>query len=915
VFGPPPGNRNYRYASHAWAIGDLDGDGKLDAVGALGQNKILVWLDYLGTTLQRAPVEYAIDSRAVSVLLADLNGDRKLDIIVAGTAFPPSTTGNVSVLLNNGSGLFFRADSFRAGSQPVSIALADFTGDGKPDLAVASAGNLLGDSGSVALLRGNGDGTFQAPQQFSAGTNPRSVLAGDFNGDGRLDLAVASSGSADVSILIGNGSGGFGPVLSTSVGMPADYLAAGDLDGDGKLDVVALESASNTMSLLRGLGDGTLVVSGHYLAGRGAQSLALIDLPNFSGPSILSPDTTAAEPHLQLLNPSGGGRFDGIRAYYANPGTRSVAVADFNRDGRLDMVTADSNRRLSVLLNSGGGVFQNPSTMTIPSGATSPSNATSVTTGDFNGDGIPDIAAVNDNFSFATIFLGRGDGTFQVGRQYSVATNPVFIVSADVNQDGKLDLVIANNGQVAPSTDNGNVALLLGNGDGTFQTPVQYFSAGVRPVFLAAGDFNGDGRMDVAVVSQGNVGGDPGGVQLLLGNTAGSMDGPLAVAVGGINPTSAVAVDLNGDGKLDLAVNTTRAGGQPGIIVTLGAGNGTFQQVAATTAAGPGFTAAGDFDGDGKMDLVVARCCGAGDLTMLGGRGDGTFRAPVVFAAGQNPRAMAVGDFNGDGRADIAAAYAPEAQQSAIAVLINNLAVAGTPVSHVSAASLRAGPVAPDSIVTAFGARLSTSTTAAPSPSWPLVLGGTSVRVRDAAGADREAPIAFVSPGQVNYLMPAGTAPGRATVTITSADGAASSGAVEVTPLAPGIFVANSGTGLAAALVLRVSPSGAQSVEFVAQVDSAGQIVPAPIDLGGVGEQVYLLLFGTGIRGRTNLSGVTARVGGVNAPVSYAGAQGQFPGLDQVNALLPRSLAGSGNVEALLTAEGVAANPVRITIR
>jgi uncharacterized protein (TIGR03437 family) len=178
-------------------------------------------------------------------------------------------------------------------------------------------------------------------------------------------------------------------------------------------------------------------------------------------------------------------------------------------------------------------------------------------------------------------------------------------------------------------------------------------------------------------------------------------------------------------------------------------------------------------------------------------------------------------------------------------------------------------------------------------------------------------PLFFVAPGQVNYLMPAGAATGRATVTITSGNGKASLGAAEVVAIAPGLFAANAnGQGVAAAVALRVR-GGAQTFEPASRFDAAtGRFVPAPIDLGPEGDQIILLLFGTGIRGRSGLSVVTCTIGGVAVPVSFAAAAPGFAGLDQVNVgPLPRSLAGRGEVDVVLTVDRKEANRVRIAIK
>jgi len=240
-----------------------------------------------------------------------------------------------------------------------------------------------------------------------------------------------------------------------------------------------------------------------------------------------------------------------------------------------------------------------------------------------------------------------------------------------------------------------------------------------------------------------------------------------------------------------------------------------------------------------------------------------------------------------------------------------------TTAISVSAASYNGAKLATESMVAAFGAGLATDTQLATTIPLPTSLAGTRVLVKDSAGTERLAPLFFVSPNQVNYLIPSGTAAGAAMVAIASRDGTVSTKTVQIAAVAPGLFAANSnGQGVAAALVLRMKADGSQSYEPVAQFDSAqNKFVAVPIELGPEGDQVFLILFGTGIRFRSDLSKVTAKVGGADALVLYAGPQDSFVGLDQVNVVIPRSLVGRGGVDVSLTVEGKMANPVQVSIK
>lgn len=274
----------------------------------------------------------------------------------------------------------------------------------------------------------------------------------------------------------------------------------------------------------------------------------------------------------------------------------------------------------------------------------------------------------------------------------------------------------------------------------------------------------------------------------------------------------------------------------------------------------------------------------------------------------------------GSGNGAAGFSYAPN---TTFAMRTATLIIAGQTVeivqaaasAHVSAANYRGGDFAPESLVTAYGQGLATATQIAPAPM--TILAGTTVKVFDSAGAMRDALLSFVSPTQINYLMPAGLANGPAMILVTSGDGKIATAEVVIAPVAPALFSANaSGRGVAAGIILRIKADGTRSFEPVARFDEARkEFVAVPIDLGAEADQVFFIGFGSGIRGRSALSAVRAVIGNASATLNFAGPQTETPGLDQVNILLPRALAGSGDVELLLTVDGKVANPVRLTIR
>lgn len=238
-----------------------------------------------------------------------------------------------------------------------------------------------------------------------------------------------------------------------------------------------------------------------------------------------------------------------------------------------------------------------------------------------------------------------------------------------------------------------------------------------------------------------------------------------------------------------------------------------------------------------------------------------------------------------------------------------------TTLSTVSAASLRLGLVAPESIVSGFGAGLARATEVATTLPLPTTLAGVRVSVRDSLGVDRAAPLFFVSPNQINYQTPSGSAPGEATVTVFVDGTPAAMGVLQIFSLAPAVFTANaSGIGPAAALALRVAADGSQSATPTAVFDSElGEFVASAIDLEVEGEQVYLMLFGTGVRFRGDAP-VTARIGGEEVDVLFAGEQPEFVGVDQINLAIPASLTGRGEVDVVVFVGDQQTNTVRIRL-
>lgn len=327
--------------------------------------------------------------------------------------------------------------------------------------------------------------------------------------------------------------------------------------------------------------------------------------------------------------------------------------------------------------------------------------------------------------------------------------------------------------------------------------------------------------------------------------------------------------------------------------------------------------------------ISVPRGGGASSLNVSTTGGSGGGSGQCAWSAVSNSSWLAItsgGAGTGNGSVGFAAAANTNAAARAGTLTIAGLTftvtqpgTSETPaVINVSAASFFADRQAPESIISAFGAKLATAAASATTLPLPLTLNGTSVSVRDALGVTRAAQLFFVSLNQVNFLLPPDTAQGTATATITTGDGVVSAGQLQVERVAPGVFSANAnGAGVPAAVLLRVAANGVQSYEPVSRFDTAtSRYVPQPVNLGPTGEQVYLILFGTGLRRRTSLASVTGAVDGLSTPVGFAQAQGSLIGTDQINlGPLPRALAGRGNVNVMLNVEGRSTNVLVVAIQ
>ncbi len=632
----------------AAATGDFNGDGIADVVSVnQGDNTVSVVLGNLAGGFN-PQVSYPTGPAPTAVVTGDFNNDGNLDLAltdgncayqVVGMAITELECdgGTVSILLGNGDGSFQPHLDYAIGKNPSALATADFNGDGKLDLAIVNS-----QDGTISVLLGHGDGTFQAQVLYTV-PGVQSLVVGDFNNDHKVDLVV---GGGTLSTLLGNGDGTFQTPLNNSAHVGAFGLAAADFNHDGILDVFA------GGGVFLGNGDGTFVLHATYPAPSAGASAAAADLNGDAKPDLV----LVQQNSLTVLLGNGDGTFQtpvpyGIALYAAD-----VVITDLNGDGRLDLAVAESGCQayscsatatatVSVLLGLGDGTFVGGVTYPFQSGFP----ASQVLSGDFNGDGKADLAAEtafppDEEPTPIGVFFGNGDGTLQPDIPSSLPQPAGALAAGDLNGDGKSDLA-----SVYFNCTNGNntcipgqAVVLLSNGDGTFQPPATY-TVGLQPETLTIGDLNGDAKPDLAVTNSAS-----NTVSVLLNNGDGTFLPHVDYATG-VGPGTILSGDFNGDGKPDLVIQT-----ETGFSLLPGNGDGTFRTHQDQTVNDIIFSlTAGDFNGDGKLDLAVT----SADLPqffILLGNGDGTFKTVVNQATVSVEGYPVAADFNGDGKLDLA---------------------------------------------------------------------------------------------------------------------------------------------------------------------------------------------------------------------------------------------------------------------
>jgi hypothetical protein len=625
IFGPPG-----TVVGGSTATADFNRDGKLDLAAVSGFDEIAVLLSRGGGEF--LTVRTSVPQYTTGVATGDFNGDGIPDLVRAGGGEYPELTN----LRGRGDGTFQTlSDYLPLPADSTDLLVTDLNNDHKQDVVV------LGMWGTIARFFGNGDGTFApAPvySLFSFLYVATSLTAGDFNRDGRADLAIGTraedfpqSTLSHVSILFGDATGSF-PALGTFQTTRSGVLdvETADLNRDNRLDLVASD-ASGHLSIFIGRGDGTFNPPDESLRDGGGD-VAIADL---NGDAKLDLATAPADGRgpVKVLLGQGNGRFEPALKAEQGVDTYIVVPGDFNGDGKIDLFAFA--RDAAFLEGRGDGNF-GPAVLSPGASALD-----SAAMADFNRDGIQDIVTASSFFSTqvtdqVSVFLGLGQGRYAPAASYPTGNARHVVTVADFDGDGNQDVLVMSSSY--------ELAVRLGSDSGALGPEIKTF-LGRIPVAFVAQDFNGDGKVDLAAAAN-----QAREILVLLGHGDGTFALPQSYPFA--SPAFLVSADFNRDGFADLAT----ANCDPRVYIMLGHGDGTFEPPP------PPFICshfsnlsllAGDIDGDGKPDAVLTEPFG---VFFLRGSGDGTLMDPVMSPLRFDARGLSIADMDQDHRKDLVAA-------------------------------------------------------------------------------------------------------------------------------------------------------------------------------------------------------------------------------------------------------------------
>ncbi|CAF2417401.1 unnamed protein product [Rotaria sp. Silwood2] len=677
------------------AVGDVNNDNRLDVVITdYASNNVGVLLGHGdGTFLDATTYSVGIFSGPAAVCLVDLNNDNHLDLVVSTI-----DGGFISVFLGYGNGAFQEIATYSTSSTSALyyVAIADFNNDHQHDFVVTDAVN-----DEIIIFYGYGNGSFQLARRYSTGfgskpyaittvqlqnktqrdivvtlwgtgnigifteyaaaefsnrktystgsaPQPYSITVGNFNDDSYVDIAIVNSGTDNLDILFNSGNGTFVTQITYPIGadLSPRFVIAYDVNKDNYLDIVIVNSNNNSISALAGHGNGTFDIPRVYSTGEDSYPLAVafddVNNDNLSDAIIANAGTDSIGVLLGFHYTT----FQSPTTYSSDNNRRphNIITNDFNNDTYLDIaVTFSLSDNIGVLLGYGNGSFGVMMTYSTGNGSLPESLAAH----DFNNDGQLDIVVANSGTNDIGILVGYGNGSFANMIRYSTGSDsaPVAIALTDINNDGRIDIVVVNYAAK-------NIGILLGLGNLTFNTLLTYPTEnGLHPLCVAAGDFDNDGQIDIVVANY-----HASNINIFLGYENGSFTTQMSYSTGYQSWPSWITVgDFNRDNRLDIATSNFN---KNNVVIFLGYGNGTFAP-AATFFTGDGsipqFLEARDFNNDDILDIAVANY-GTSNIVVLFGYGDGKFILGAAYRTGigSAPYALAIGDFNNDTRLDIA---------------------------------------------------------------------------------------------------------------------------------------------------------------------------------------------------------------------------------------------------------------------
>jgi hypothetical protein len=549
---------------------------------------------------------------------------------------------SIAVRLGDGKGSFGPVARYATNGHPFAIAAGDLNGDGRLELVTANYS-----TNTVSVFRGKANGEFDQKKDYAVALQPLGVSIGDASGDGRPDAVVSCSGANVVTVLEGGAPGGLSDVsFNVPTGASPTFAAIDDLNGDGVGDIVTANLLGTTMSVLRGLPAGGFAAHVEVPIGAGQSMVALGDLNGDGLIDAATVDSDVDKVSILLGDGNGGFAPHDNRTCGARP--TSIVMADVTGDARADLVIGNTNGvTVTILAGTAGGIF---SLSDVPTNA---SGSVGLSVADLDGDGRRDILFTGP--SNVMLMSANGAGVFGPQTTFPVGAGPGALALGDLDNDTYPDLVVLN------YTD-ASASVLRNTGNGSFAPKVDYATSNY-PQALALGDLGVDGLPEIVLATSSPFSTDSNRVVVLPNLGAGAFGPRSEFGISTQSHDGIALGDFTGDGKPDLAVAQRPAAN---VQLWIGDGLGGFSAgIAPPTGTDPNTVRLVDFDGNGKLDLVVA----AGGVTTYTGNGLGAFGSRADYVTGNVPIGLATGDLDKDGDLDIAVTHVIG---SSIAVLLNN---------------------------------------------------------------------------------------------------------------------------------------------------------------------------------------------------------------------------------------------------